>query len=86
LFDLVQYELARRAASGQNSVSGHPFSGKIFFTCGGMFGSKVWNSNQPHRRTVWQCNAKYAGEAVCRTPHLTDQQVEWRSWRRLTSG
>jgi len=76
LFDLVQYELARRAKDGQNSVSGHPFSGKIFCACGGMFGSKVWNSNQPHRRTVWQCNAKYAGEKVCRTPHLTDHQVE----------
>ncbi|MCL2195633.1 MAG: hypothetical protein FWB76_06755 [Oscillospiraceae bacterium] len=30
----------------------------------------------PHRREVWQCNRKYSGESVCRTPHLTDQQIE----------
>jgi len=76
VFDLVQYELARRAASGQNATSVHPFSSKVFCTCGGMFGSKVWNSTQPYRRTVWQCNAKYAKKQPCRTPHLIEAQVE----------
>jgi len=77
-FDLVQYEFQRRAASGQNATSGHPFSGKIFCgDCGGMFGSKVWHSNDPRRRrTVWQCNEKYHAEKICRAPHLTEEQVE----------
>jgi len=78
LFDLVQYELKKRQASGQNSVSSHPFSCKIFCgECGEMFGSKVWHSNDPRRRrTVWQCNGKYKGDEICRAPHLTDEQVE----------
>ena len=76
-FDLVQYELQRRAASGQNTVSAHPFSGKIFCgECGAMYGSKVWSSNEPRlRRTVWQCNEKYKGGPICRAPHLTDEQI-----------
>ena len=78
MFDLVQYELQRRAASGQNAVSAHPFSGKIFCgECGAMYGSKVWSGNDPRlRRTVWQCNGKYKGERICRTPHLTEERVE----------
>jgi len=77
-FDLVQYEFQRRAAIGQNATSGHPFSGKLFCgECGGMFGSKVWCSNDPRRRrTVWQCNDKYAGERICRAPHVTEEQIE----------
>ena len=77
-FDLVQYELQRRAASGQNTVSAHPFSGKIFCgECGAMYGSKVWSSNDPRlRRMVWQCNGKYKGERICRAPHLTEERVQ----------
>ena len=77
-FDLVQYELQRRAASGQNAVSAHPFSGKIFCgECGAMYGSKVWSSNDPRRRrTVWQCNQKYKGGEICCAPHLTKERVE----------
>jgi len=77
-FDLVQYEFQRRAATGQNSMSAHPFSCKIFCgDCGAMYGSKVWHSNDPRRRrTVWQCNDKYKGEDICRAPHVTEEQVE----------
>jgi hypothetical protein len=59
-------------------MSAHPFSAKIFCgECGGMYGSKVWHSNDPRRRrTVWQCNSKYSGEVVCRAPHLADDQIE----------
>ena len=78
LFDLVQYEFQKRQASGQTTMSAHPFSCKIFCgECGGMYGSKVWHSNDPRRRrTVWQCNGKYSGEKICRAPHLTEEQVE----------
>jgi len=77
LFDLVQYEFQKRQSLGQNSMSAHPFSCKIFCgECGTMFGSKVWNSNDPRRRrTVWQCNSKYGGDTICRAPHVTEEQV-----------
>ena len=39
LFDLVQYEFQKRQASGQTTMSAHPFSCKIFCgECGGMYG------------------------------------------------
>ncbi|MCL2300710.1 MAG: recombinase family protein [Firmicutes bacterium] len=78
MFDLVQYEFQRRAASGQNSMSAHPFSCKIFCgECGAMYGSKVWHSNDPRRRrTVWQCNDKYKSDEICRAPHVTEEQIE----------
>ena len=78
LFDLVQYELSRRQASGYVTTSADPFSCKIFCgECGGMFGSKVWHSNDPRRRrTVWQCNGKYRGNEICRAPHLYEEQIQ----------
>jgi len=79
LFDLVQYEFQRRAASGQNSMSAHPFSCKIFCgDCNGLYGPRVWHSTSQYRRhrTVWQCNDKYKGGDICRAPHVTEEQVE----------
>ena len=76
-FDLVQYEFQRRAASGQNVTSGHPFSGKIFCgECGGMYGSKVRHSNDKYRSVAWQCNTKYAGNKICRAQCLREEDVE----------
>ena len=78
LFDLVQHAFRRRQASGQTATSAHPFSGKIYCgNCGGMFGSKVWHSNDPRRRRIiWQCNGKYVGDKICHTPHLSEEQIE----------
>lgn len=72
VFDLVQEEIARRR-NGASRYSGvQPFSGVVY--CGGLYGPKVWHSNDRYRRTVWQCTRKYRGE-ICRTPHLTEAQL-----------
>ena len=78
LFDLVQFEMKRRQESGRWSSSAHPFSGKIYCgECGGMYGSKVWNSTSQYRKMVWQCNGKYDGSGQrCQSPHLTDTQIQ----------
>jgi len=77
MFDLVQHEFQRRAASGQNSGSGHPFSGKIFCgNCGGLYGPKIRHSNDKFRSVAWQCNTKYAGEKSCGAQCLRGEDVE----------
>ena len=76
IFDLVQYELKRRKKDGRWTSSTYPFSGKIICgECGGIYGSKVWHSNTPNRTLVWQCNEKHRGQN-CRTPHLTDADIQ----------
>ena len=75
MFDLVQYEMKQRKESGRWTSSVHPFSGKILCGgCGGVYGSKIWHSNDKYRRAVWQCNEKYRSPN-CRAPHLTDDQI-----------
>jgi DNA invertase Pin-like site-specific DNA recombinase len=76
LFDLVQFEMKRREQSGRWGSSAQPFSGKVFCECGGMYGPKVWHSNDEYRRVVWQCNGKYTGGRQCAAPHLTDGQLQ----------
>ena len=75
-FDLVQEQLAGRKP-GNNRYSGvHVFSGMVYCgDCGSRYGSKVWHANDKYRKVIWQCNRKYAG-TICKSPHLTDPQLE----------
>lgn len=74
LFDAVQREAEKRA--GKNQRRAHEFSGKIRCgECGAWFGSKVWHSTSKYRRTIWRCNRKYEDESVCRTPHVTEEDI-----------
>ena len=79
LFELVQHEFQRRAASGQTTVSTHPLSGKIFCAdCDGLYGPRVWHSTSQYRCVVWQCNKKYArGKrgAKCPSPSIKEERV-----------
>ena len=60
-FKRVQDELERR--KGCHATGKSIFSGKIYCgECGEIYGSKVWHSNDPYRKVVWQCNGKYDGE------------------------
>ena len=65
------------------------FSGKIYCgECGQIYGSKVWHSNDPYRKVVWQCNAKYGGEKKCGTPTITEEEIKRgfeRVLRKLTA-
>ena len=88
MFELAQSELRRRRESGRRICSGSVFASKLVCgECGGLFGSKVWNSNNKYRKVVWQCNNKYGGKgkpdgeltqhaARCTAPHLNDEQIQ----------
>lgn len=76
-WEQVQKEMARRKASPRQRYCNSPFSGKIVCgDCGGIYGSKVWHSNDQYRRVIWQCNGKFKGAEKCQTPHLTDEQIK----------
>lgn len=76
IFDCVQAQM--QARSGHNRHSGvSAFSGKIKCgDCGSWYGSKVWHSNDPYRKVVWQCNHKFDGGEKCTTPHLDEETIK----------
>lgn len=77
LFDRVQQEFARRKELGRSYSGKSIFSSRIICAdCGGYFGSKVWNSTDKYRRTIWQCNGKFKREIRCTTPHLDEETVK----------
>lgn len=76
LYGLAQLEFQMRKEQKKNRHAGSCFSGRIFCgQCGGMYGSKVWHSNDKYRRKLWQCNDKFKGEK-CATPNLEDGQLK----------
>ena len=77
VYDMVQHELQRRRQSGRKHRGDTCYSGKIICgDCGGVYGSKVWNSTNKYRRTIWQCNQKFKNEKRCTTPHLTEDAIK----------
>ena len=54
----------------------HAFSSRI--KCGECcwYGPKVWHSNSKYRKVIWRCNHKYDVDKTCRTPHLTDEDIQ----------
>ena len=77
-YDLVQAELERRAQTAGSRQSGlSPYSSKLICeSCGAYLGPKTWHSTSAYRRVVWQCNRKYAGDAVCQTRHVTEEEIQ----------
>ena len=77
-WERVQKELIRRKSFGRRYSGNSIFAAKIVCgDCGSFFGAKVWNStNEKYRRTIWQCNDKFKGEARCTTPHLSEEQIK----------
>ena len=79
-WEIVQHEIARRRSynrtySGNNLLA----SRMICADCGGFYGTKVWNSNNPkYRRIVWQCNNKFKEGHSCKTPHFSEEQIKAR--------
>ena len=63
----------RRTSTSGSSI----FSSKIICgDCGSFYGSKVWHSNDPYRKIIWQCNNKFKNERRCKTPHVTEDQIK----------
>ncbi len=82
LFEMVQLERRRRAKNIEMSKSGRCsgvsiFSGKIKCgDCGHWYGSRVWHSNSPTRKVVFQCSHKYLGDKKCGTPYLSAEDIK----------
>ncbi len=77
VFDLVQHELKRQRDSGRPHRCENCFSGRIVCAeCGGIFGSKVWHSNDKYRRIVWRCNNRTRGVKRCTVPHLYEPPLK----------
>ncbi|MBR1511808.1 MAG: zinc ribbon domain-containing protein [Acidaminococcaceae bacterium] len=75
-FDLVQAELAGRVKGRTRHSGVSIFSSKIKCAdCGGWYGSKVWNSTDKYRKTIYRCNNKYDGKK-CETPHVTEEEIK----------
>ncbi len=74
-FELVQKELARRAGR-HGRFYDSPFTGKIICgECGGLYGHRVWHSNESCRKELWRCNEKYEHGTICRTPAIIDAEI-----------
>ena len=81
VFDLVQYEYERRKKYGKNYSSNGIFSTRIFCgQCGGMYGAKVWHSNNKYRTIMYRCNNKYGEKKrkgkECSTPALREAEIK----------
>lgn len=75
-WDAVQVEIARRKNVHTQSYY-FDFASKIRCgDCGGMYGRKVWHSNDKYRKYIWQCNDKFTGDHICKTPHLDEDMVK----------
>ena len=76
-FDLVQLELEKRKKLGKQYSGTHIFSAKLVCgECGSFFGSKVWHSTDKYRRIIWQCNKKFKGTNLCKTPHFYEDEIK----------
>jgi len=76
-YDLVQSEIARRAALGkQLTSSDSPFTGKILCgSCGAIYGTRVWRDHKGGEKVVWQCkNRNKLGN--CPAPYLSETQIQ----------
>ena len=78
-WEAVQVEMEQRRSKGKRYDCKSPFSGMIFCgDCGGVYGSKVWHSNDPYRRVIWRCNHKYDSGEKCGTPHIREEVLKER--------
>jgi DNA invertase Pin-like site-specific DNA recombinase len=77
-FEMVQtLMMARRPGANRRSCVS-VFSSRVKCAdCGGWYGPKVWHSNDPYRKVIWQCNHKFDGQK-CATPTLTEEQIKAR--------
>lgn len=74
-WDEVQYIL-KTSLSCQRKSQNYFLSGRLTCgCCGGVFGTKVFHSNDKYRKVVWQCNDKYKGEKICKNRNVTEEMV-----------
>lgn len=77
-WEMVQAEIARRAALQGSYSGGCPFTSKLICEdCGGFYGAKVWHSNDKYRRVIYRCNRKFdKTHDKCGTPIKTEEEIK----------
>ena len=85
MWEAVQLERERRRAYAEKYniqkmdyiTNTNPFAGRIICgCCGGVYGRKVWNSNDERlKRSIWRCSSKYKvkGKIGCTNRHIDDE-------------
>ncbi|MCH5205945.1 MAG: recombinase family protein [Oscillospiraceae bacterium] len=82
VFELAQLERLRRAELLKKTKLRRYSGLSVFSTrikcgeCGHWYGPKVWHADTPYQKTILQCNSKYKGDRVCRSPNLCEQSVK----------
>lgn len=73
---MVQTLMTTRTKGRNRKSSVSIFSSKVKCgDCGSWYGPKVWHSNDPYRKVIWQCNHKFDGRK-CTTPTLNEEQIK----------
>ena len=76
-WEQVQAEFARRKTLGKAYSGKSVLSAKLVCEdCGAFFGPKVWHSTDQYRRTIWQCNGKFANAERCHTPVVDTETIQ----------
>lgn len=77
-WEQVQVELARRNLLRAKYSGNSLFASKLVCEdCGCFYGQKVWHSNDPYRKVIWQCNEKFKKEKIkCQTPTLAEDDIK----------
>ena len=76
-WEQVQAEFSRRKTLGKAYSGKSVLSAKLVCEdCGAFFGPKVWHSTDQYRRTIWQCNGKFANEERCHTPVVDTETIQ----------
>ena len=75
-FELVQIELANRAANKRSLGNNSLFTTKIICgDCGSFYGHKVSHSGKPCQKDIWYCNHRFNGEKKCTTPIIPEEDL-----------
>ncbi|NTW70691.1 MAG: recombinase family protein [Eubacteriaceae bacterium] len=87
IWEAVQLEFERRKKFSEEhgiqkyeqSNDKNPFASRVICgKCGLVYGRKVWNSTDSHKRHIWQCNSKYKikGKICCDNRHIDEKDLE----------
>ena len=76
-WDMVQDEIKRRKELGATYSASSIFISKLVCgDCGGIYGKKLWHSNDDYRSVRYLCNNKYKDKNKrCTTPALTEKTI-----------
>ena len=76
-WDMVQVEMERRNKMACRYSGISVFGSKIYCAdCGATYGQKVWHSTSKYRRLIYQCNRKFSGKNICKTPTINEEMIK----------